>query len=293
MTYPDGSKDNVDVTVTVEEPTKKPDWDDTSTTPDKPVTIPKKDGSGEVPEGSTLEVEGPGKAELLPNGDIKVTPNDDAKVDDEIKVTVKDKDGNKVDDFTVKIVEKPISSSERKGCTESLLGFGLPLLALIPLGIATQAAIPGLQAFQAQVDQQIRDMNTALQRQLGILDPNMARAAAEFDARLKGAGANLGQVLAGLALLGYGIAAIATIASTCDPKNPEKRDSKLDFSSSLKPGENGSSKKQEGQEGKEGSSNEGSSKPTSETATPEEPTEVTEPTEGDEPSAPAEPTEEN
>ena len=257
------------------------------TNPDKDTKVSAKDEDGnDVP----VKIDDEGK--------VIVTPG--KKVDGPITVTITDPDlpGGKVE------VEVPVNGHEkgrndnpkatdRKGCTESLLGFGLPLLALIPLGIATQAAIPGLQAFQAQVDQQIRDMNTALQRQLGILDPNMARAAAEFDARLKGAGANLGQVLAGLALLGYGIAAIATIASACDPSNPNKRDSKLDFSSSLKPGENGSSKKQEGQEGKEGSSNEGSSKPTSETATPEEPTEGTEPTEGDEPSAPAEPTEEN
>ena len=269
------------IVVTIVDP-----WKDKETYPKESVTVPKEDGFT-VPEGSTVEVEGPGTAEILPNGDIKVTPNDDAVVGNEIKVTVKDKDGNKVDDFTVKIVEKPISSSQRKGCTESLLGFGLPLLALIPLGIAAQSAIPGLQAFQAQLDQQVRDMNTALQRQLGILDPNLARAAADFDARLKGAGANLGQVLAGLAALAYGIAAIASIATACDPNNPEKRDSKLDFSSSLKPGENGSSGKQEGEngssikpgengssdkkEGEESSSKEGSSKPSEEAPAPEQP----------------------
>ena len=280
-----------EVTVTVVDP-----WKDASTTPGTETTI-KKDPSFKVPDGAEAVVEGGddnGTAKINDDGSITFTPGKNAKPGDTIKVVVKDPKGKVIDTIEVTINSHEFSS--RKGCTESLLGFGLPLLALIPLGIATQAAIPGLQAFQAQVDQQIRDMNTALQRQLGILDPNMARAAAEFDARLKGAGANLGQVLAGLALLGYGIAAIATIASTCDPNNPEKRDSKLDFSSSLKPGENGSSNKKEGEEGKEGSSKEGSSKPTSETATPEEPTEVTEPTEGDEPSVPAEvadPTEEN
>ncbi|MCZ9294582.1 YPDG domain-containing protein [Corynebacterium meitnerae] len=264
-------------------------WKDKETYPKESVTVPKEDGFT-VPEDSTVEVEGPGTAELLPNGDIKVTPNDDAEVGNEIKVTVKDKDGNKVDDFTVKIVEKPISSSQRKGCTESLLGFGLPLLALIPLGIAAQAAIPGLQAFQAQLDQQVRDMNTALQRQLGILDPNLARAAAEFDARLKGAGANLGQVLAGLAALAYGIAAIATIATKCGPSNKDlvEGDNGLSSSigkigegssgkqegengSSIKPGENGSSDKKEGEDDKGGSSKEGSSKPSEEAPAPEQP----------------------
>ena len=269
------------IVVTIVDP-----WKDKETYPKESVTVPKEDGFT-VPEGSTVEVEGPGTAEILPNGDIKVTPNDDAEVGNEIKVTVKDKDGNKVDDFTVKIVEKPISSSQRKGCTESLLGFGLPLLALIPLGIAAQAAIPGLQAFQAQLDQQVRDMNTALQRQLGILDPNLARAAADFDARLKGAGANLGQVLAGLAALAYGIAAIATIATKCGPSNNVlvEGDNGLSSSigkigegssgkqegengSSIKPGENGSSDKKEGEES---SSKEGSSKPTGEAPAPEQP----------------------
>ena len=278
------------VTVTIEEPAKTPDWEDSKTTPDAPVTIPKTDGSGDVPEGSTVEVEGgddKGTAEINDDGSITVTPGENAKPGDKITVTVKDKDGNKVDDFTVKIVEKPISSSQRKGCTESLLGFGLPLLALIPLGIAAQAAIPGLQAFQAQLDQQVRDMNTALQRQLGILDPNLARAAAEFDARLKGAGANLGQVLAGLAALAYGIAAIATIATKCGPSNKDlvEGDNGLSSSigkigegssgkqegengSSIKPGENGSSDKQEGEED---SSKEGSSKPSEEAPAPEQP----------------------
>ncbi|MDK6494340.1 YPDG domain-containing protein, partial [Corynebacterium coyleae] len=32
-----------------------PDWDDSSTTPGKDVTVPKKDGSGDVPEGATVE----------------------------------------------------------------------------------------------------------------------------------------------------------------------------------------------------------------------------------------------
>ena len=157
-------------------------------------------------------------------GEIEVTPGTDVKGN--ITVTVEDSDlpGGK-QDFTVKV------KGPKKGCTESLVGFGVPLLALIPLGIATQVAIPGLQGFKAQVDQQIRDMNTALQNQLGILDPNMARAAAEFDARVKAAGANLGQVLGGLAVLAYGIAAVSTIIAKCGPGNKEYRDTKVDVSS--------------------------------------------------------------
>ena len=125
------------IVVTIVDP-----WKDKETYPKESVTVPKEDGFT-VPEGSTVEVEGPGTAEILPNGDIKVTPNDDAVVGNEIKVTVKDKDGNKVDDFTVKIVEKPISSSERKGCTESLLGLRSAAAGSDPAGHRCTVRNPG------------------------------------------------------------------------------------------------------------------------------------------------------
>ena len=129
-----------EVTVTIVDP-----WKDATTNPGVPVEI-EKDKSFEVPEGTTVEVtEGPGKAEIDDNGKITVTPSKDAKPDDKIVVEVKDPNGKVIDTVTVTIEEKKISSSERDGCTESLVGFGLPLLALIPLGIASQTAIPGLQ----------------------------------------------------------------------------------------------------------------------------------------------------
>ena len=105
------------------------------------------------------------------------------------------------------------------------------MLALIPLGIASQAAIPGLQNIQAQVGRQIQDANTALQNQLGVMDPRLAKAAADFQAQLRGAGANLSQVLGGIAVLAYGIAAITTIATKCGPGNTEIRDTNVDIDS--------------------------------------------------------------
>ena len=106
VTYPDGSVDEVDSKIVVKEPTAAPDWDDAFTTPGESVEIPKKDGSGDVPEGSTVEVtDGPGTAELDEDGNIKVTPSEDAKPDDKIVVEVKDPEGNVIDTVEVEIKE--------------------------------------------------------------------------------------------------------------------------------------------------------------------------------------------
>ena len=107
VTYPDGSRETITAKVTVKKPEapapKNPDWDDASTTPGTDVTVPKKDGSGDVPEGATVETEGPGTAEIQPDGGIKVTPSKDAKPGEKITVVVKDKDGKVIDTIKVEI----------------------------------------------------------------------------------------------------------------------------------------------------------------------------------------------
>ncbi|WP_141670055.1 Rib/alpha-like domain-containing protein [Actinobaculum suis] len=102
VTYPDGSEDIETVNVAV---VPNPNWDDTTTRPGKGVTIPNK--GGEIPEGTTTGVTGPGTSTLNPDGSITVTPNPDAKPGDVIKVTIKDKDGNVIDEITVTIVPNP------------------------------------------------------------------------------------------------------------------------------------------------------------------------------------------
>ncbi|MGJ9561554.1 Ig-like domain-containing protein, partial [Actinotignum sp. GS-2025b] len=80
-----------------------PDWDDTTTTPGTPVTVEKK--KGEVPEGTTTQVTGPGTAVLNPDGSITVTPNEGAVPGEKITVKVVDKVGNPLDNITVTITE--------------------------------------------------------------------------------------------------------------------------------------------------------------------------------------------
>ena len=312
VTYPDGSKDTDEFTVTVTDADKKPNWDDASTTPKTPVDVPKKEGSGDVPEGSTVEVDGPGTAELKPDGTITVTPSDDAKVGDEIKVTVKDPKGEKLDEITVTIkdpnnpdwddkttppgksidipntggpvqdgttveVEGPgtaelkpdgtitvtpndkakpgdkiivtvkdkngkeidkvtvtiegdgptssngpsskLSKEERDRCIAVSVGFGLPLIALVPLGLAMSMSIPGLTPVVEQVSNQIQRANSELQRQLGVFNPEAARMSAQLDATLRQFGLSTAQVGSALAALIIGITAAASIASACTPGN--------------------------------------------------------------------------
>ncbi|MDO4412540.1 Rib/alpha-like domain-containing protein, partial [Cutibacterium sp.] len=106
--YPDGSSEDVTFTITVTEPAPGPDWADTPTVPGEPVDIP--NTGGDVPEGTTVETDGPGKAEIDPEtGTIKVTPDESAKPGDVIKVTVRDGDGKVLDEVTVSVKEPAAS----------------------------------------------------------------------------------------------------------------------------------------------------------------------------------------
>ncbi|MGJ4051458.1 YPDG domain-containing protein, partial [Corynebacterium macclintockiae] len=113
VTYPDGSTDNVDVTVTVEQPdapAEKPDWKDDKGKPGDKVEIP--NNGGDVPAGTTVETDGPGKAEIDENGKLIVDIDKDAKPGDKITVIVKDKDGNEIDRVVVE-VEQPDAPAEK------------------------------------------------------------------------------------------------------------------------------------------------------------------------------------
>ena len=103
VTYPDGSKDNVDVTVTVTDPESKPKWGDDEGEPGDKVTVPNE--GGDVPEGTTVETDGPGKAEIDEDGNLIVDIDEDAKPGDKIVVEVKDPEGNTIDESTVTVTE--------------------------------------------------------------------------------------------------------------------------------------------------------------------------------------------
>lgn len=100
-------------------------------------------------------------------------------------------------------------------CKVALVGFGVPLLALIPLGILSQLAIGGTADLREQMGAQIRGINAELQNQAGVLNPQLAGQVEQANAALKQFGLNVGT--AALAVVGVGAlsAVTATLLTVC------------------------------------------------------------------------------
>ena len=241
VTHPDGSTDTVDVTVTVDDPdTNEPDWKDSKTTPDEPVEIDKDSNSGDVKPGTTVEVtDGPGTAEIDDNGKITVKPNEDAKPGDKIVVEVKDPEGKVIDTVEIAIEEKDESGSsitdgssildgssnvDWERCAPAAAGLGLPLLFLLPIGLASQMNIPGfsplVKQVSAQIDginRQLGQQNVALQKQLGIYNGPLAKQASQIDLMLKKVSPEAGRIGGGIALAAAGALALGLLINSCAP----------------------------------------------------------------------------
>ena len=241
VTHPDGSTDTVDVTVTVDDPdTKKPDWNDAKTTPGESVEIEKDPNSGDVESGTTVEVtDGPGTAEIDEDGKITVKPDEDAKPGDKIVVEVKDPEGKVIDTVEIAIEEKDESGSsitdgssildgssnvDWERCAPAAAGLGLPLLFLLPIGLASQMNIPGfsplVKQVSAQIDginRQLGQKNAALQKQLGIFNGPLAKQASQIDLMLKKVSPEAGRIGGGIALAAAGALALGLLINSCAP----------------------------------------------------------------------------
>lgn len=171
-------------------------------------------------------------ARIDEDGNVVVTPGED--VDGPITVIIEDPDldGGKTE------VEVPVNGHEKGRddngngtpagddntgssepadigkCIAAGVGLGLPLLLLAPLGLAGQVNLPGVSQWQAQIEPQIRELNTRLQQEAGIFNPELARMAEEFNAQMarpevRAAVGGIGLLLAGLAIGGIMLNACA------------------------------------------------------------------------------------
>ena len=159
---------------------------------------------GKLPEGLTFK-----------DGKITGTPTQAGT--SKVTFTTKDDKGNVIDtrEVTIKIAEKKEINEK---CVATSVGFGLPLLALIPLGLATQMQIPGLSEFAAQANARIQDVNTQIQQQAGLFNPEVAVRVDEINKQLGQFGLNVGTLAGGVALLAAGILAGTIIYDNCSPE---------------------------------------------------------------------------
>ena len=219
--------------------TKKPDWNDAKTTPGESVEIEKDPNSGDVESGTTVEVtDGPGTAEIDDNGKITVKPDEDAKPGDKIVVEVKDPEGKVIDTVEVTIEEKDKPGTNEGGssipsgssnvdwerCAPAAAGVGLPLLFLLPIGLASQMNIPGfsplVKQVSAQIDginRQLGQQNVALQKQLGIYNGPLAKQASQIDMMLKKVSPEAGRIGGGVVLAAAGALALGLLINSCAP----------------------------------------------------------------------------
>lgn len=192
-----------------------------------------------------FSVDGPATVKVDANGNVTVKPAEDAKVGDEIKFTVKAvaTDAEKKvtrttvsEQIVVKVVaaaptsEAPTSEAPKpettptdasskltKECKEILPLAGIPLLALIPAGLLSQIALGSSANITNVINQQIRDFNAEIQRQAGILNPELAAAIESADKFLQAYGYSVASATVGLAALAGGIAASTVILERCLP----------------------------------------------------------------------------
>ena len=185
-------------------------WDDFTkkfaplANPSVDVTV--KNSTGEDPnaKASFTLVGQDGKSILDADGDFD---GDGVNNGDELKKGLNPFDGN----------DGKINAGR---CAASAVGFGLPLIALLPLGLASQIQIPGLSDFAAQASAQLQAANTRIQQQAGIFNPEMARQVEQINAQLRTVGADLGMVVGGIALIAAGILAGTVIYDNCKPGGP-------------------------------------------------------------------------
>ena len=190
---------------------------------------------GDIPDTTAPEINpvAPGDKTISGKGD---RPGEDIKVtlpNGKVIETTTDKDGNWKINVPSNVELKPgdkVTVTDGAGnnataqvgidtgkCVATSVGFGLPLIALLPIGLATQLEIPGLSDFAAQANAQIQNFNTQIQQQMGIFNPQVASQVDAINAKLGQYGTDLATVAGGLALIAAGILAGTIIYDNCTP----------------------------------------------------------------------------
>ena len=164
-------------------------------------------------------------------GEITVEVPEDAPTGP-ATVVVKDKDGNDVGGpIHIVITEKPAetpapSITGGENPKDEVVADGEPKTIddkltnptdSIPIGLATQTAIPGLSPVVEQYSEQIRLTNARIRQELGVFNPEIALQVEVINTQLRQFGLDVATVGAGLALIAAGILTGMVIYDNCTP----------------------------------------------------------------------------
>lgn len=109
------------------------------------------------------------------------------------------------------------SSNINERCLPAALSVGLPLLLLLPIGLASQVRIPGMEGLTAQINGAFANVNTQIQQGLGIFNNDSAGAASGINASLGEAARVAGPIAGGLAITAAGALLIKYLVENCAP----------------------------------------------------------------------------
>lgn len=152
-----------------------------------------------------------GTAAAVFAGGLVAAPNASAQEFD-ITTLSSQEDGSSVVDFNLEETEGEGSSDS---CIATGLGVGLPLLLLIPAGLASQLGLAGSSALADPINAAIQDANTRIQSQIGLLDPNAAQAVESLNEMLAPFGVTAGQAAIGVGMVAAGVAGTSAILDAC------------------------------------------------------------------------------
>ena len=194
------------------------------------VTITDKDGNDKGRVETTVDEDGNWKI----NPDTDLEEGDKIVVDQDGKTAEAEVKGQDVNDGTGSSLPDLSSGSSNvdwKRCAPAAAGVGIPLLFLLPIGLASQMNIPGFSPLVKQVSAQIDGINrqlgaqnAALQKQLGIYNGPLARQANQINVMLQKSEA--GRVGGGIALAAAGVLALGLVANACSPNGGSSSSSK-------------------------------------------------------------------
>ena len=109
------------------------------------------------------------------------------------------------------------SITDNDKCRTAVLGWGIPLAVLVPVGLLANAAVPGLRALRHAAGDFVREANAQFQNQIGVMNPELAALQANFNDQLRQFNTDITQLAFGAAFLGLGVGALAHLGTACSP----------------------------------------------------------------------------